>query len=98
MACFLCVAIPSRIQEMSAKVKEEIELEIAHVLFVDIVGYSKLLITEQRERLEALNEVVRNAMQFRSSDANGMLVRIPTGDHRMQTACWCGSRQGTGWP
>ena len=65
---------------MSANVKEEIELEIAHVLFVDIVGYSKLLITEQRERLEALNEIVRNTAQFRSSDANGMLVRIPTGD------------------
>ena len=77
---FPCVAIPSRIQKMSAKVKEEIELEIAHVLFVDIVGYSKLLITEERERLEALNEIVRNTAQFRSSDANGMLVRIPTGD------------------
>ena len=77
---FPSVAIPSRIQKMSAKVKEEIELQIAHVLFVDIVGYSKLLITEQRERLEALNEIVRNTAQFRSSDANGMLVRIPTGD------------------
>src|SRR5262249_34256835 len=77
---FHCAAIPSRIQKMSANVKEEIELEIAHVLFVDIVGYSKLLITEQRERLEALNEIVRNTAQFRSSDANGMLVRIPTGD------------------
>ena len=65
---------------MSANVKEEIELKIAHVLFIDIVGYSKLLIIEQCERLEALNEIVRNSAQFRSSDANGMLVRIPTGD------------------
>src|ERR1700757_3999217 len=65
---------------MSAKVEQEIELKIAHVLFVDIVGYSKLLIIEQCEQLEALNEIVRNSAQFRSSDANGMLVRIPTGD------------------
>jgi len=55
-------------------------LEIGHVLLVDVVGYSKLLITEQRERLQALNEIVRNTAQFRASDANGMLVRIPTGD------------------
>jgi TolB-like protein/class 3 adenylate cyclase/Flp pilus assembly protein TadD len=65
---------------MSVEVKEEIKLEIAHVLFIDIVGYSKLLINEQRERLRALNEIVRNTAQFRVSDANGMLVRIPAGD------------------
>ena len=65
---------------MSVEVKEEIELEIAHVLFIDIVGYSKLLINEQRERLRALNEIIRDTAQFRASDANGMLVRIPTGD------------------
>src|SRR6516164_9654720 len=65
---------------MAAEVKKEIGLEIAHVLFIDSVGYSKLLITEQRERLQALNEIVRNAAQFRASDASGMLVRIPTGD------------------
>src|SRR5215469_13684820 len=65
---------------MSVEVKEEIKLEIAHVLFVDIVGYSKLLINEQRERLRALNEIVRNTAQFHASDANGVLVRIPTGD------------------
>jgi serine/threonine-protein kinase len=60
--------------------ESDLQLEIGHVLLVDIVGYSKLLITEQRERLQALNEIVRNAAQFRASDANGMLVRIPTGD------------------
>jgi len=65
---------------VSAEVKKELQLEIAHVLFIDIVGYSKLLITEQREQLQALNEIVRNAAQFRASDASGMLVRIPTGD------------------
>jgi len=60
--------------------ESDLQLEIGHVLLVDIVGYSKLLITEQRERLQALNEIVRNTAQFRASDANGMLVRIPTGD------------------
>jgi tetratricopeptide (TPR) repeat protein len=56
------------------------QLEIGHVLLIDIVGYSKLLITEQREQLQELNEIVRNTAQFRASDANGMLMRIPTGD------------------
>src|SRR3984893_3473697 len=60
--------------------ESELQLEIGNVLLIDIVGYSKLLITEQRERLQALNEIVRNAGQFRASDAHGMLVRIPTGD------------------
>jgi adenylate cyclase len=60
--------------------ESDLQLEIGHVLLIDIVGYSKLLITEQRERLQGLNEIVRNTAQFRASDANGMLVRIPTGD------------------
>ena len=65
---------------MYAPPEPDLQLEIGHVLLVDVVGYSKLLITEQRERLQALNEIVRNTAQFRASDANGMLVRIPTGD------------------
>jgi TolB-like protein/Flp pilus assembly protein TadD len=60
--------------------ESDLQLEIGHVLLIDIVGYSKLLITEQRERLQALNEIVRNAAQVRASDANAMLVRVPTGD------------------
>src|SRR5262249_8801205 len=60
--------------------ESELQLEIVHVLFMDVVGYTKLLLDEQRERLQALNEIVRNAAQFRASDADGMLVRIPTGD------------------
>src|SRR5215470_3368126 len=60
--------------------ESDFQLEIGHVLLIDIVGYSKLLITEQREQLQALNEIVRNTAQFRASDAKGMLVRIPTGD------------------
>jgi len=60
--------------------ESDLQLEIGHVLLIDIVGYSRLLINEQREQLQALNEIVRNTAQFRASDANGMLVRIPTGD------------------
>jgi TolB-like protein/tetratricopeptide (TPR) repeat protein len=65
---------------MPSDSESDLQLEIGHVLLIDIVGYSKLLITEQRERLHALNEIVRNTAQFRASDADGMLVRIPTGD------------------
>src|SRR6516165_4097205 len=60
--------------------QSDLQLEIGNVLLIDIVGYSKLLITEQRERLQELNEIVRNTAQFHASDAKGMLVRIPTGD------------------
>jgi TolB-like protein/cytochrome c-type biogenesis protein CcmH/NrfG len=60
--------------------ESDFQLEIGHVLLIDIVGYSKLLITEQREQLQELNEIVRNTAQFCASDANGMLMRIPTGD------------------
>ena len=65
---------------MSAEVKKEIELEIAYVLFVDIVGYSKLLIDQQRRSLELLNQIVRGTEQFRKADANHRLITIPTGD------------------
>jgi hypothetical protein len=50
-----------------SEVKKEIELEIAYVLFVDIVGYSKLLIDQQRRSLELLNELVRGTEQFRKA-------------------------------
>src|SRR6266516_6158854 len=65
---------------MAADSEPDVQLEIGHVLFLDVVGYSKLLINEQRERLKTLNEIVRSTAQFRASDASGMLVRIPTGD------------------
>jgi TolB-like protein/class 3 adenylate cyclase/Tfp pilus assembly protein PilF len=65
---------------MPSEVKKEIELEIAYVLFVDIVGYSKLLINEQRRLLELLNQIVRGTEQFRTAEANGRLITIPTGD------------------
>src|SRR5213595_1987258 len=57
-----------------------VKLEIGHVLFIDIVGYSKLLITEQSELLRRLSDVVRETEQFRSAEAEGKLVRLPTGD------------------
>src|SRR5438876_776116 len=65
---------------MSTEVKKEIQLEIAHVLLIDVVGYSKLLVNEQREVLQQLNEVVRSAPQFGKSNAAGKLIRIPRGD------------------
>src|SRR6266446_6976943 len=65
---------------MSVEVKKEIQLEIGHVLFIDIVGYSKLLITEQSEHMQTLREIVRGTEQFQSAEAQGKLVRLPTGD------------------
>src|SRR4026209_628625 len=65
---------------MPSEIKKEIELEIGHVLFIDIVGYSKLLIDEQRDYLHTLNEVVRRTDSFHTADAAGKLPRLPTGD------------------
>jgi TolB-like protein len=56
------------------------QMEIGHVLFIDTVGYSKLLIDEQRELQDRLNQVVRGAEAFRLADAAGKLVRLPAGD------------------
>jgi TolB-like protein/Flp pilus assembly protein TadD len=65
---------------MAAEVKKEIELEIAHVLFLDIVGYSKLSVNEQHAQVEELNEIVRLSEQFRQAEAASRLLKIPTGD------------------
>jgi TolB-like protein/class 3 adenylate cyclase/Flp pilus assembly protein TadD len=65
---------------MAAEVKREIQLEIAHVLLVDIVGYSKLPITEQRASVERLNDIVRNTDEFQTAENAGRLIKIPTGD------------------
>jgi adenylate cyclase len=62
------------------KLKSDTHLAIAHVLFIDVVGYSKLLVNEQREVVHELNEIVRQTAQFRKSDANGELICIPSGD------------------
>ncbi|TMP89289.1 MAG: hypothetical protein E6L06_10365 [Verrucomicrobia bacterium] len=65
---------------MSTEVKKEIELEIAYVLFIDIVGYSKLVTHEQRRLLDLLNGIVRQAEHFRSAEAKSRLITMPTGD------------------
>ena len=65
---------------MSAEAKKEIQLEIAHVLFIDIVGYSKLSINEQRAAVDELTQVVRSSDQYQKAEAGGRLIKIPTGD------------------
>jgi TolB-like protein/predicted Zn-dependent protease len=65
---------------MPAEVKKEIQLEIAHVLFIDIVGYSKLSINEQHAAVEELNQIVRATEQFQKAEAGSRLLKIPTGD------------------
>ena len=64
---------------MSVDAKPDFRLEIAHVLFIDIVAYSKLLINEQSEQLPKLKEIVRGTEQFRRAEAEGKLLRLPTG-------------------
>src|SRR3977135_2260465 len=58
----------------------EVKFEIGHVLFIDIVGYSKLLINEQSEQIQKLKQIVRATEQFRLAEAEGKLLRLPTGD------------------
>jgi TolB-like protein/Flp pilus assembly protein TadD len=65
---------------MPAEIEHDSQLEIAHVLFTDIVGYSKLPIDLQSEHLRQLNQIVRDTEHFRSAEAAGKLVRLPTGD------------------
>src|SRR6188472_1074699 len=65
---------------MPVEVKKEIELEIAHVLFIDIIGYSKLSINDQHATVEKLNGIVRASEQFQDAEAARRLLKIPTGD------------------
>src|SRR5437660_5334622 len=65
---------------MASEIKKEIQLEIAHVLFTDIVGYSKLSINQQREVIDELTKVVRTSDQYQNAEASGRLIKIPTGD------------------
>src|SRR6516164_11798522 len=65
---------------MSTETTKETELELAHVLFIDIVGFSKRLINEQRALLDTLNRIVRNTSPFRREEATGKLRKIPTSD------------------
>src|SRR2546426_2139467 len=65
---------------MPSEHSSDVKFEIGHVLFIDIVGYSKLLINEQSEHIQKLREIVRGTQQFRIAEAEGKLVRLPTGD------------------
>src|SRR2546430_14971982 len=65
---------------MVAEGRKEIELEIAHVLFIDIIGYSKLSINDQHAAVEQLNQLVRASEQFQRAEAAGHLLKIATGD------------------
>src|SRR5215475_13872033 len=66
--------------DMATHSQSDLQFEIGHVLFIDIVGYSKLLIEQQRERIRELKEIVHGTEQFRLAEAEGKLVRLPTGD------------------
>src|SRR6266404_6711344 len=65
---------------MQDEEKTKPRLEIAHVLFIDIVEYSKLLTDEQSEALQELNQIVRNTEAVREAEAAGQLIILPTGD------------------
>jgi TolB-like protein/Tfp pilus assembly protein PilF len=65
---------------MPAKLRTDPHLAIGHVLFMDVVGYSKLLVNEQREVVHQLNQIVRKTAQFRKSNARGKLISVPSGD------------------
>src|SRR5436190_309990 len=63
-----------------SEINKQIELEIAHVLLIDVVGYSKLLVNEQIELLQDLNQIVRSSECFQAAETKGKLIRVPTGD------------------
>src|ERR1700716_2401944 len=65
---------------MPSERSSDVKFEIGHVLFIDIVGYSKLLINEQSEQIQKLKQIVRGTEQFRLAEAEGKLLRLPTGD------------------
>src|SRR6266705_5598066 len=65
---------------MPIQIKNEIQLEIAHILFIDIVGYSKLSISNQHAAVEELTQIVRASEQSQRAEAASRLIKIPTGD------------------
>jgi TolB-like protein/class 3 adenylate cyclase/Tfp pilus assembly protein PilF len=67
-------------QDTSAEPTPDLQLEIAHLLLIDVVGYSKLLVNEQIEFLQELKQIVRSTESFRAAEARGELIRVPTGD------------------
>ena len=67
-------------QDRPAVPPPDLQLEIAHLLLIDVVGYSKLLVNEQIELLQELNRIVRSTECFRAAESTGKLIRVPTGD------------------
>jgi TolB-like protein/class 3 adenylate cyclase/Tfp pilus assembly protein PilF len=67
-------------QDRPAEPTPDLQLEVAHLLLIDVVGYSKLLVNEQIELLQELKEIVRSTQCFRAAEARGELIRVPTGD------------------
>src|SRR5437762_13870579 len=65
---------------MPTESASDVKFDIGHVLCIDIVGYSQLLITQQSEQLDTLRKIVRGTEQFRTAEAEGKLLRLPTGD------------------
>src|SRR5436305_13228911 len=65
---------------MSSEHSSDVKFEIGHVLFIDIVGCSKMFITDQSEQLQTLKQIVHGTEQFRLAEAEGKLLRLPTGD------------------
>jgi len=67
-------------QDTSVEPKPDLPIEIAHLLLIDAVGYSKLLVNEQIELLQELNQIVRSTECFRTAEKTGKLIRVPAGD------------------
>src|SRR5215470_8688226 len=65
---------------MASAFEPHLRLEVGHILFLDVVGYSKLLADEQKELVQDLNRIVRETEQFREAEREGKLTRLPTGD------------------
>jgi hypothetical protein len=65
---------------MATEIKKQVQLEIAHVLFIDIVGYSKLSINQQNAAIDELTQIVRATEQFQKAEASPRLIKIATGD------------------
>jgi TolB-like protein/Tfp pilus assembly protein PilF len=65
---------------MASALEPHLHLEVGHILFLDVVGYSKLLADEQKELVQELNQIVRETTQFQTAEAEGKLTRLPTGD------------------
>src|SRR5436189_1184702 len=67
-------------QDSPTEPAPDLQLEIAHLLLIDVVGYSKLLVNEQIELLQELKQIVRSTESFRAAEARNELIRVPTGD------------------